>query len=208
MVKIIAYIIVIISIILYLIFYFHSSKRIAVSPDVKDIILKPVPLLQNSRWNSYIKIPKDGSCFYHSILYSISKTYRLSQHDKKANMVMKFRNSIAHFCTYERWKSLYSSFISYENIQHNLLNEWAGNVEWQITADYLDIKIVIFRETDNSLYWGFDENNINHSQRYIFILNKNDNHFEPIIYRKGQDFQYIFHLIPSTLHLLKKIKYK
>ena len=73
---------------------------------------------------------------------------------------------------------------------------------------YDNIKIVIFRETDQSLYWGFDENDIIPSKRYVFILNKNDNHFEPIVYKKNQNFQYIFHLIPSTLHLLKKIKYK
>ena len=64
---------------------------------------------------------------------------------------------------------------NYSEVKYNLLHEWAGNIEWNIVTDYLDINIAIFREKDQSLYWyNFDNNEIKYdpNKRLILILNK------------------------------------
>ena len=170
--------------------------------------IKPLSLFDNSKWFTYGHILGDGSCFYHSVLYSLSKTYRNSQNTMRVSMAHSFRKSIHEYFTHSIWSKYYSNFSSYAAIRNSILFEWAGNIEWQIVSDYLHIKIVIFRETDQSLYWGFDENNdsIQNDKRVLFILNTNDSHFEPIIYNKSSGYQHIFHMNYSIYNLLKKIK--
>ena len=131
--------------------------------------------LNNDKFISFSKVPKDGSCFYHSVLYSISKTYRISNSQQKENMAQKFRQNLYDYFSRDIWSQKYKCFCKYESIKYNLLHEWAGNIEWNIVTDYLDINIAIFREKDQSLYWyNFDNNEIKYdpNKRLILILNK------------------------------------
>ena len=107
---------------------------------------------------------------------------------------------------YDMWSHKYKHFCTFESIKYSLLYEWAGNIEWKIVCDYLDIHIVVFREKDCSLYWfNFDTKDIQHdpNKRLIFILNKHDSHFQPILYKKCSQIQYLFHFTPTIIHFLK-----
>jgi len=124
----------------------------------------------------------------------------------KKQFAQELRQSLYNFLTFEHYNKYYKNFDDYNNIKRNILFEWAGNIEWAIMCDYLNIQIVIFREKTNDLYWGFDT--INMSKKLIFILNTNDNHFEPIVFMNKNKIQYIFYYNDHIIKLLKKIKCK
>lgn len=48
----------------------------------------------------------DGSCFFHSVLYSILPTYRKLSRKEKTNIVTKIRDDIVNTLTIEEWKSI------------------------------------------------------------------------------------------------------
>ena len=162
-------------------------------------------LFDNDKWITYSDILPDGSCFYHSVLFAISKSYRESDNKTRVTMANDMRKVLYDYTTYDLWKKSYSGFCTYDKLKHNLLYEWAGNVEWKVMSDYLGIQIIILRDIDKSLYWGFDaENGAQPTKKVILILNKNDNHFEPILYDKKYKYQYTFHLSESLYNILKK----
>ena len=173
----------------------------------KTLPFKPLPFFENEKWVT-CDVQKDGSCFYHAVLFLISKTYRNTNISLQTKMSQDLRHCLKNTFTYDIWKNSYSQYERFSTIQNNLLHEWAGNIEWKITADYLDIQIVIFRQNTSSLYWGFEENILPNQKRTIFILNIDDNHFEPIFYRKAESYQYIFHMNTQLHSFLKKIKCK
>lgn len=178
------------------IIYFHFRKN----------SFRRISLFQNSKWISYTKIPSDGSCFYHSVLYCISEKYRHANFTMKKKLAHELRMHVYNYFTQSVWNEKYKEVCTFEDVKHNLLYEWAGNIEWKIVSDYLDIQIIIFRERDDSLYWGDD--NLQLSKKVILILNVNDNHFEPIVYNKTYKHQCIFHYSSSITSLIKKIKSK
>lgn len=172
---------------------------------------KQLKLFNHDKWVTYTDIPGDGSCFYHSILFIISKSYRNSLQNERYCISYNLRNVLHSYFTFDMWKQKYQYFCNYEHTKNSLISpeKWAGNIEWKIVSDYLDIQVIVFREYDQSLYWGFDlQDEIQPNKRVLFVLNKNDNHFEPILYKKNDKYQYIFHLTPQIHNLLKKIKCK
>ena len=201
---IILFIIFLLFLYLFRYYYYKYNHTFSSNP------FKSIPsLFFTDKWVTYNHILGDGSCFYHSVLYIVSKTYRNSDNTSRIDMVHNFRKSIYDYFTFDVWKTYYSHFSHYSSIQNSILYEWAGNIEWKIVSDYLNIQIVIFRESDNSLYWGFDlDNDVKADKRVMFILNTRDSHFEPILYNKSSGYQYIFHMNPSIHSLLKKIKCK
>lgn len=163
----------------------------------------------DNRWKVYSNIPADGSCFYHSVLFLISKKYRDSNASEQYIMAHDLRKSLRSYCSYDNWHRLYRHVCSYELLCHNILFEWAGNIEWKILSDFLNIQIIIFRDFDSSLYWGYEGGVIDPNKKVIFILNRNDNHFEPVVYQKPDRLQYVFKMSNSIHSLLnKKIKCK
>ena len=167
---------------------------------------KNVDLFLDSKWKRYNNILQDGSCFYHSVLFATSSNYRLESEHNRRILAQTLRKNIFNFFTYEYYEKHYKGFGEYSDIKNNILFEWAGNIQWKIMCDFLDIQIIIFREKTNSLYWGYDKPSFD--KKLIFILNTNDNHFEPICFHKNSNFQYIFHYNNYILSLLKKIKCK
>ena len=105
-------------------------------------------------------------------------------------MTLNLRNNISQFVTEDYWKSHYSGFISYPKLQYNILNEWAGNIEWSIASQYFNINIIIYRGNTKSIYWGHD--NIDKNKRIVFIMNKNDIHFNPLIFVNNNKNHYTF----------------
>ena len=174
----------------------------------KQQINKTVPSLfqNNTHWRCQ-HVPGDGSCFYHSVLYLLSKEYRKGDAEIRSQMPNDLRLNLIKYVTPKIWDKKYSHIISYEKLHHNLLHAWAGNIEWCIVADYFKINIIIIRDSSNSLYWGHDS--IQNDRKIIFIINKEDIHFEPLVYKHSTSpykEQYSFQYSKNIKRLLKKYK--
>ena len=167
-----------------------------------DNYKEPHQHLPSTGWLTHPTI-SDGACFYHAMLQAISKQYRFAQSiHKKVELCNEFRKNVSTYCTKSVWKEHFSHVIAYDNLQYNIMNQWAGNIEWRLIEDYFDINIIIVRDNTNSIYYGLDH--LDPDKKIIMVKNVNDCHYEPYLYKdaSGND-KYVFRMgdkIKQFLH--------
>lgn len=152
----------------------------------------------------------DGSCFYHSVLFLVSKQYRESSNElDRRHQVVQLRTQVADSITKQIWLEVYSPFISFEQLQHNLrkYHVWASNVEWKCVCDFLNINILFLRMKTDSLYCGWGIDNLKKGQKILFIANQNDNHYNPVILQKQSSIQCAFYYdSPKVKHMIQQLQ--
>jgi len=154
---------------------------------VKERVKITSPLLRTTFGSSNmyrVGVHAEGSCFFHSILYSYSQEYRDSTPNQQLNLGHRFRKLIAN-----KLSKYYSSLgfaeagILEEDLYCELINtgSFVGEETWVLISLILNINVIVLRK--DSIYCGagnFDSNNPT-----FVVINIEDKHYEPVIQVKS-----------------------
>lgn len=178
-----------------------------------------IEFLENNKFFN-IDVPRDGNCFFHSILYCTQSVYRLSSEIEKNNIVIEFRKKLSEILesnidnTSLRYYDLINNGLTAEFSKHvaeysleSMKKTLASNSPigygfFDFFSMVMDIDIYIINSHGN-IYLSDEFSLSIKGNRPCIILYYNNGHYEPVITHKNNTIIYCFQYnddVSTTLH--------
>jgi SAM-dependent methyltransferase len=167
-----------------------SSKRFIREP-LKD---GEIERFKNTMFGDIVRIGtiRDGSCFFHAILYALSSEYRNANSVMRMQIVAQFRTNLKSKFTKAVYNNLGNGNLasldmldfSYETMKENLGNptEYVGNEFLEFVSDVIGVNIRFISGNNPKVYNHGEDRSIVYrtSRSNIIIYWQGDNHYELI----------------------------
>lgn len=187
-------------------------------------MLKAINIKNLSNFKFYIvEVPRDGHCFFHSILFCTQADYRFSSSQEKNNRVLSFRKFLSELID----SKPPNSFLTYYDIINNgSTREFSNCVpEYSLKSmketlnsnspigygffDFFSMvmNIDIYIINSSGDLYKSDEFNLSiKGNRECVLLHYTNGHYQPIILLDNDKFLYSFNYNSTVSTILKNLR--
>lgn len=179
-----------------------EEKVPVIIPEIKEVKLSTLPPVKMLPVNESVTFYTpfedflirtgtigEGSCLFHSILFSTSKKYRDMNVSDRKNYVKKLRKTIAKSITVEKWMSLADGMIAFVPYQVKFLQYF------QKVYKFIVLNNKSYKSSAEHVFEEFEENFSDLVKKYKNILSKHD-----IVYYESDLIPYIFKIYPYVIN--------
>lgn len=154
-----------------------------------------------------IEMPRDYHCLFHSISYSLLRSYRRSTNIERNKFVKKLRKELAEHFTKDVYENLYDgnlielskqhSDYSYENMLDNLRSDaLIGYGYLSYICDQLNFDIYILDNNRKKPYVNDEFQYIQKGRKSVIILYSNNDHYD-LVSLRDDDGQFMLYFPPN-----------